>query len=181
MNLNLSDLKELFELMAERNITDFELEEEGVKLRIKQGGSAAPVAYAGPLPEQEASAAAVPSAPAYAGQAPAYAGQAPAYAGQAPAYAGQAPAAPPADAAEEGLSLVTAPMVGTFYLQPELGAEPFARKGDRIAKGQIVCIIEAMKLMNEIESELSGELAAIYVENGQPVQYGDKLFAIRES
>ncbi len=158
MNLNLSELKELFDLIAERNITEFELEEEGVKLRIKQGGSATP-AFAGLLPEQEA----------------------PPEAALTPAFAGQAPAAPPADAVEEGLSLVTAPMVGTFYLQPEPGAEPFARKGDRIAKGQIVCIIEAMKLMNEIESELSGELAAIYVENGQPVQYGDKLFAIRES
>ena len=151
LKLNLSESKELFALIAERNITEFELEEEGVKLRIKQGGSEAP-AFAGLLPEQEA-----------------------------PPEAALTPAAPPADAAEEGLSLVTAPMVGTFYLQPEPGAEPFARKGDRIAKGQIVCIIEAMKLMNEIESELSGELVAIYVENGQPVQYGDKLFAIRES
>ncbi len=150
MNLNLSELKELFELISERNITEFELEEEGVKLRIKKGGSAT---VSEPL---------VPVA------------------ARAPA-AAPPPAAPSADTAEEGLSLVTAPMVGTFYLQPEPGAEPFARKGDRIAKGQILCIIEAMKLMNEIESELSGELAAIYVENGQPVQYGDKLFAIRES
>ena len=147
MNLNLSELKELFELIAERDITEFELEEEGVKLRIIKGGSQAP-AFAGATSAAEA-----PSTP----------------------------AAPPADAAEDGLSLVTAPMVGTFYLQPEPGAEPFARKGDRVAKRQILCIIEAMKLMNEIESELSGELAEIYVDNGQPVQYGDKLFAIRES
>ena len=152
MNLNLSELKELFALIAERDITEFELEEEGVKLRIKKGGSAT---VSEPL---------VPVAPA----------------ARAPA-AAPTPAAAPADTAEEGLSLVTAPMVGTFYLQPEPGAEPFARKGDRIAKGQILCIIEAMKLMNEIESELSGELAEIYVESGQPVQYGDKLFAVRES
>ncbi len=150
MNLNLSELKELFELIAERDITEFELEEEGVKLRIKKGGSAT---VSEPLvPAAASTPAAAPTA-----------------------------AAPSAEAAEEGLSLVTAPMVGTFYLQPEPGAEPFARKGDRIAKGQILCIIEAMKLMNEIESELSGELAKIYVESGQPVQYGDKLFAIRES
>jgi acetyl-CoA carboxylase biotin carboxyl carrier protein len=150
LNLNLSELKELFELIVERNITEFELEEEGVKLRIKQGGSHAP-AFASLLPEQQAPAA--------------------------------ASAVEPADGAdaEQGVSLVTAPMVGTFYLQPEPGAEPFARKGDRIKKGQILCIIEAMKLMNEIESDLSGELFAIYVESGQPVQYGDKLFAIRES
>ena len=152
MNLNLSELKELFALIAERDITEFEFEEEGVKLRIKKGGSAT---VSEPL---------VPVAAA----------------ARAPA-AALTPAAAPADTAEEGLSLVTAPMVGTFYLQPEPGAEPFARKGDRIAKGQILCIIEAMKLMNEIESELSGELAEIYVESGQPVQYGDKLFAVRES
>ncbi|TDI45182.1 MAG: acetyl-CoA carboxylase biotin carboxyl carrier protein [Acidobacteria bacterium] len=153
MNLNLSELKELFELIAERNITEFELEEEGVKLRIKQGGSATP-ALTGLLPGR-----------------------------QAPAASAVEAVLEPADEAdaEEGVSLVTAPMVGTFYLQPEPGAEPFARKGDRIKKGQILCIIEAMKLMNEIESDLSGELVAIYVENGQPVQYGDKLFAIRES
>ncbi len=152
MNLNLSELKELFELIAERDITEFELEEEGVKLRIKKGGSAT---VSEPLVPVAAAARAPAAAP--------------------------TPDAPSADTAEEGLSLVTAPMVGTFYLQPEPGAEPFARKGDRIAKGQILCIIEAMKLMNEIESELSGELAEIYVESGQPVQYGDKLFAIRES
>jgi acetyl-CoA carboxylase biotin carboxyl carrier protein len=154
LNLNLSELKELFELIVERNITEFELEEEGVKLRIKQGGSHAP-AFASLLPEQQALAAA----------------------------SAVEAVVEPADGAdaEQGVSLVTAPMVGTFYLQPEPGAEPFARKGDRIKKGQILCIIEAMKLMNEIESDLSGELFAIYVESGQPVQYGDKLFAIRES
>ena len=152
MNLNLSELKELFALIAERDITEFEFEEEGVKLRIKKGGSAT-------VSEPLVPVAAADRAPA----------------------AALTPAAAPADTAEEGLSLVTAPMVGTFYLQPEPGAEPFARKGDRIAKGQILCIIEAMKLMNEIESELSGELAEIYVESGQPVQYGDKLFAVRES
>ena len=72
-------------------------------------------------------------------------------------------------------------MVGTFYRQPEPGAEPFAAKGDHIKKGQILCIIEAMKLMNEIESEVQGELVEVYVENGQAVQYGDRLFAIREA
>ena len=71
-------------------------------------------------------------------------------------------------------------MVGTFYRQPGPGADPFAGKGQQVKKGQILCIIEAMKLMNEIESELSGELVEVFVEDGQSVQYGDRLFAIRE-
>ena len=74
---------------------------------------------------------------------------------------------------------VTSPMVGTFYRQPDPGAAPFAREGDVVDKGQVLCIIEAMKLMNEIECEHRGELVKAYVDNGQPVQYGDRLFAIR--
>ena len=86
------------------------------------------------------------------------------------------PAAP-----EEGaeLAIVKSPIVGTFYRSAEPGAAPFASVGDQVKKGQVLCIIEAMKLMNEIESEYDGEIARIYVENGQPVQYGERLFAIR--
>jgi acetyl-CoA carboxylase biotin carboxyl carrier protein len=84
-----------------------------------------------------------------------------------------------AAALENGLIYVTSPMVGTFYRQPEPGAEPFAREGDYVKKGQVLCIIEAMKLMNEIESEFEGQLVKVLVENGQPVQYGDQLFALR--
>jgi acetyl-CoA carboxylase biotin carboxyl carrier protein len=84
-----------------------------------------------------------------------------------------------APALEDGLIYITSPMVGTFYRQPEPGAEPFTREGDYVKKGQVLCIIEAMKLMNEIESEHEGQLVKILVENGQPVQYGDQLFAVR--
>lgn len=150
--MNLSELKELLELIAERNITEFELEEEGVKLRIKKGGVAASMV------ESPNPVAAAPNAES------------------------SVTAAISANAAElDGLAIVTAPMVGTFYRQPEPGAEPFASKGQRVEKGQILCIIEAMKLMNEIESEFSGELVDVFVEDGQSVQYGDRLFAIRES
>jgi acetyl-CoA carboxylase biotin carboxyl carrier protein len=84
-----------------------------------------------------------------------------------------------APALEDGLIYVNSPMVGTFYRQPEPGAEPFAREGDYVKKGQVLCIIEAMKLMNEIECEYEGQLVKVMVENGQPVQYGDQLFAVR--
>ncbi len=149
--MNLAELKELFELIAERNITEFELEEEGVKLRIKKDGGNVRIT-------EPATAAAVAAAI------------------ESPPDA----AAPGEDESLDGLSIVRAPMVGTFYRQPEPGAEPFAGKGQQVKKGQTLCIIEAMKLMNEIESELSGELVEVFVEDGQSVQYGDKLFAIRE-
>jgi acetyl-CoA carboxylase biotin carboxyl carrier protein len=98
--------------------------------------------------------------------------------------AAPAPAAPPArPAAAEpdapDLAIVKSPIVGTFYRSPEPGAPPFAEKGSVVKKGQVLCIIEAMKLMNEIESDYDGEVVAAYVENGQPVQYGERLFAIR--
>ena len=158
--MNLDELKELFELMVKRNITEFELEEEGVKLRIKKdGGSvritddAVAVAVADAMVSRPGSAA--------------------------PGTPGENNGDDASDRLD-GLAIVQAPMVGTFYRQPEPGAEPFAGKGQQVKKGQILCIIEAMKLMNEIESELSGELVEVFVEDGQSVQYGDKLFAIRE-
>ena len=80
----------------------------------------------------------------------------------------------------DGLTIVPSPMVGTFYRAPEPGAQPFTDKGERVSPGQVLCIIEAMKLMNEIESEHAGEVVQIFVENGQTVQYGDRLFALRE-
>jgi acetyl-CoA carboxylase biotin carboxyl carrier protein len=95
-----------------------------------------------------------------------------------------APAAVPA--AEEppaamNLAIIKSPIVGTFYRSPEPGAPSFVEVGDRVRKGQVLCIIEAMKLMNEIESETDGEITAAYVENGRPVQFGDRLFAIKVS
>ena len=86
-------------------------------------------------------------------------------------------AGPPAE--ERDLAIVKSPIVGTFYHAPELGAEPFVEVGSRVRKGQVLCIIEAMKLMNEIDAEESGEIVTVFVDNGQPVQYGERLFAIR--
>lgn len=84
-----------------------------------------------------------------------------------------------ADAADAGLAIIKSPIVGTFYRSPEPGAKPFVEAGSTVSKGQVVCIIEAMKLMNEIDADQDGEVVKIYVEDGQPVQYGESLFAIR--
>jgi acetyl-CoA carboxylase biotin carboxyl carrier protein len=88
-------------------------------------------------------------------------------------------AAPAAPKAEEGFHVITSPIVGTFYRSPSPESDSFAEVGQRIARGKILCIIESMKLMNEIESDVDGEILEVYPRNGQPVEYGEKLFAIR--
>ncbi len=98
--------------------------------------------------------------------------------------AGETPAAPPRETAVEtgrgeDLHIVPSPIVGTFYSAPSPGAQPFVKVGDAVEPGQVLCIIEAMKLMNEIESDVGGEVVRVFVENGQPVEYGEPLFAIR--
>jgi acetyl-CoA carboxylase biotin carboxyl carrier protein len=92
---------------------------------------------------------------------------------------GSANAAAPTDADGVDLAVIKSPIVGTVYRAPEPGARPFVEVGDTVKKGQVLCIIEAMKLMNEIESECEGEISAIYVENGRPVQFGERLFAVK--
>jgi acetyl-CoA carboxylase biotin carboxyl carrier protein len=98
-----------------------------------------------------------------------------------PAQAAAVPAAAAAEPAEPALAgtVVKSPIVGTFYRSPDPNSAPFVSVGDRIKVGQVLCIIEAMKLMNEIEAELAGEVLKIHVENGQPVQYGDPLFTVK--
>ncbi len=152
--MNIEELKELLEFVSERNISELELEEGGTKLKIRKS-------LAGPPPEAQ-----LVVAPAVKTQESAAASVGRALSEGSPAL-------------EDGLIYVTSPMVGTFYRQPEPGAEPFAREGDYVKKGQVLCIIEAMKLMNEIECEHEGQLVKVLVENGQPVQYGDQLFAVR--
>jgi acetyl-CoA carboxylase biotin carboxyl carrier protein len=163
--MNQKELKELIDFLIEKDISEFELERGDVKVRIKRGGeTAAPViTHAVPM-------AAMPMA-----ASPAQAGQAPTTAAAPPASASAAPAA----AVEEELHTVKSPIVGTFYEAPGPGALPFVKAGDQVAAGQVLCIIEAMKLMNEIESDASGEIVKVLVNNGQPVEYGQPLFAIR--
>ena len=148
--MNQRELKDLIEFLIEKDITEFELERGDVKVRIRRGGEA---------PAAAPSASYVPLA-----HAPATPGQ--------PAPAAAAPAAPPPAAAEEaGLHSVKSPIVGTFYETPSPGAPPFVKVGDSVEAGQVLCIIEAMKLMNEIESDVAGEIVKKLANNGQPVEY----------
>jgi len=165
--MNQKELKELIDFLIEKDISEFELERGDVKVRIKRGGdSTSPVI-----------AHAVPIAP-MAVAAPVPAVQPAAHAAPAPPPATPAPPAPP-PAVEEELHQVKSPIVGTFYEAPAPGALPFVKPGDQVAAGQVLCIIEAMKLMNEIESDASGEVVKVLVNNNQPVEYGQPLFAIR--
>jgi acetyl-CoA carboxylase biotin carboxyl carrier protein len=157
--MKIDDIKQLLELVREHDLTEFELEQDGLKLRVNKGGTtvmAAPAPVSMPMAQAHAAPMPVAAPPA-----------APAAAAPAPVDEGAA------------LAVVKAPIVGTLYRSPEPGAKPFAEVGTTVRKGQVLCIIEAMKLMNEIEAEVDGEIAAVYVENGQPVQFGDRLFAIK--
>lgn len=157
--MTLDDIKNLIELIREHDLNEFELEQEGFRLRIRKGGDTVTV-HAAPA------VAAVPAA------------QAPAAPPGPPAAAAPASAAPVDDDGTE-LAIVKSPIVGTFYRAAEPAAPPFVDVGATVRKGDVLCIIEAMKLMNEIDSEYEGEIANVYVENGQAVQYGERLFAIR--
>ena len=160
--MNQKELKELIEFLIEKDIAEFELERGDVKVRIKRAGEhvvsvAAPVipqfaVQAAPTGVPVAVSATVPSTPA-------------------------APAAP-AEAAED-LHMVRSPIVGTFYESPSPGSPPFVKVGDTVEVGQLLCIVEAMKLMNEIESDVAGEVVKKLVSNGQPIEYGQELFAVR--
>jgi acetyl-CoA carboxylase biotin carboxyl carrier protein len=164
--LDLKELKEILQILEEKEITEFELEEEGMKLRIRK--ATAPSA-------NHASALAVgPLVPTVL---PSLGGPLSAAASAPPSPVGAA-AAPSAET-EPGVTLVKSPIVGTFYRTPDPNAPPFVDVGDHIRVGQVLCIIEAMKLMNEIEAEVAGEVVKVHHESGQPVQYGDALFSIR--
>jgi len=151
--MDLDQLKHILDLVREHELAEFEIEQDGLRLKIRKdaSGTLVPVhagtSHATPLPS----------------------------AASAPVLA--APAAPAEVDIE--LAVVKSPIVGTFYRSSEPGSAPFVDVGATVKKGQVLCIIEAMKLMNEIDCEYDGEIVNVYVENGQPVQYGERLFAIR--
>jgi len=154
--MDFEEIKQILALVREHELAEFELEHEGFKIRIRKDG-----VVAAPLPAPPAPVAGPPaSQPPASNPAP-------------------EPAAAPSDPAEIELAVVTSPIVGTFYRSPEPGARSFVEVGDTVRKGQVLCIIEAMKLMNEIDSEYEGEIVKVFVESGQAVQYGERLFAIR--
>lgn len=164
--MNQKELKELIEFLIEKDIAEFELERGDVKVRIKRGGAdSAEPRYIAVPPAHAAPAATPPAVPA---------------AGSAPASPTAAPPAATAESEEEaGLHIIRSPIVGTFYQAASPGAPPFVKVGDKVTLGQVLCIIEAMKLMNEIESDYAGELVKTFVTNAQPVEYGQPLFTIR--
>jgi acetyl-CoA carboxylase biotin carboxyl carrier protein len=150
--MNLKEIRALLDLLREYGLTEVEIERSGERVRVRREAAAA--APPGPAP-----AAAAPAMAAPAGQ------------------AAQAAGAPPDDRRRH-LVTVEAPMVGTFYRASSPDADPYVREGDAIKEGQVLCIIEAMKLMNEIESKVSGRVIRVLAENGQPVEYGQPLFLI---
>ena len=152
--MNLDDIKSILELVREHDLAEFELERDGLKVRIRKAGG--DFAIAAPPPVAAAAPAPVPAA--------------------------VAPANPEPDITQSDavdLAVIKSPIVGTFYRAAEPNARSFVEVGDPVKKGQVLCIIEAMKLMNEIESDCDGEIAAIYVDNGKPVQFGERLFAVK--
>jgi acetyl-CoA carboxylase biotin carboxyl carrier protein len=152
--LSFKEIKELIELVAERRLTGLEIERAGFRVRIE-----------GPRPDP------VPNG----GPAMSY----PAFAEPAVAPAREPPALSSAPEPDDQLHVITSPIVGTFYRAPSPEAPAFVSAGDKIERGKVLCIIEAMKLMNEIESDVTGEVAEVFPQNGQPVEYGERLFAIR--
>jgi acetyl-CoA carboxylase biotin carboxyl carrier protein len=155
---DIQDLKQLIEFLKENQVAEFDLDRGDLKIRLKFN----------------------PVAPASAAQGlanmPVVAVQA-----AAPFVASPPPVAVSEPDPEAGLHLVKSPIVGTYYGSPSPGAAPFVTPGDHVQKGQVICIVEAMKLMNEIESDASGEIVRSLVTNGQPIEYGQPLFAIRPS
>ncbi len=156
--MNFKEILELIDKVAERDIASVEVEQAGTRVRVVGKSS---------TPHMVQSVAA------------------PAVAAEPSAAAPAAPGAPPAPAvpeeeSEAGLHIITSPIVGTFYRAPNPESDAFVNVGDRITKGKVLCIVEAMKLMNEIESDVEGVIVRVYPQNGQPVEYGEKLFAVRQ-
>ena len=159
--MNHKELKELIEFLIEKDIAEFELERGDVKVKIKRRAEPAPAA----LPDSRYIAlhptpAPIPASAPVPGQVD---------------LAANAGAPEP----EEVLHIVKSPIVGTFYESPSPGSPPFVKVGDPLEVGQVLCIVEAMKLMNEIECDVAGELVKKLVANGQPIEYGQELFAVR--
>jgi len=166
--MNLKEIREIIDLITEKGISEFELERSGVRIKISRGGLAARSAEFPVLHAAGGSPAVVPVGAGVSSAPPGAASH-----GTLPAASGSPPEA------AEGAFIVRSPMVGTFYSAPGQDAPPLVEVGQRVQAGQVLCIIEAMKLMNEIESEVDGEVLQRYVENGQPVEFGEPLFEIQ--
>jgi acetyl-CoA carboxylase biotin carboxyl carrier protein len=149
--LSYKEIRDLIDLACDRGLSALEIEQAGFRVRIESQPRGVAAAFPGPpLPASSPVAASGPAATATAAPEPG-----------------------------PGVHVITSPIVGTFYRAPSSEADPFAEVGQRVSRGKILCIIESMKLMNEIESDVEGEIVEVYPRNGQPVEYGEKLFAIK--
>ncbi|MCL6482008.1 MAG: acetyl-CoA carboxylase biotin carboxyl carrier protein [Firmicutes bacterium] len=165
-NLELEQLERVLEFMVQHGLEEFEYRHGDLQIRLRRAMANSNASAGRFVPPEIVVAQPVPP--------PAVPG-----AGPAAGPALESPAAPAEPSVVEELHLIKSPIVGTFYESPAPDAEPFVRVGDHVEPGQVLCIIEAMKLMNEIESDVAGEIIRIHVENGQPVEYGQPLFSIR--
>jgi acetyl-CoA carboxylase biotin carboxyl carrier protein len=154
--LNFKEILELIDIVAERGIAEIEIEQAGTKLRIQGKPSAPQVIHSYMNGQRD-----MPALPAPAASAPVLSAKA------------------QEDETDASLHVITSPIVGTFYRSPNPESEPFVTIGDHVSKGKVICIVEAMKLMNEIESDVDGEIVKVFPQNGQPIEYGEKLFAVR--
>ena len=166
-SVNIDELRELITLMRDNALAELELEREDfrVRLRRESAGPATPPLHF-ELASQPAAQHASASAPAPTSS-------------PAPAPSPAAPDTATTAAADQDVHVITSPIVGTFYRSPSPSADPFVKIGSNVEPETVVCIIEAMKLMNEIQAETMGEVVKIYAENGQPVEYGEPLFGIK--
>ena len=158
-SLNMQELRELAALVNEHGFTDFEFENENIRIRLSKM-TASPIVQAVQSLPTVPNVSAAPQSPTAAET--------------------NVEAMEKSGAADEGLYKITSPIVGTFYRAPSPDKEPYVKEGSKVSPESTVCIVEAMKLMNEIQSEISGEVVKIYVENGQPVEYGQPLFGIKQ-
>jgi acetyl-CoA carboxylase biotin carboxyl carrier protein len=162
--LDLKQIKQIIDLMKRSELTEFAVEEEGFKLKIRRGTNGLPIVSTGRGSNP-------PFVPADSNSMPPMPIPAPLQA--------SLPGSPPA-ADEPGIIYVKSPMVGTFYRSPSPESKPFIEVGAKIEDNTLVCIIEAMKIMNEIQAEVKGTVVELLVENGQPVEYGQRLFKLRQ-
>jgi acetyl-CoA carboxylase biotin carboxyl carrier protein len=160
--MDFDELNKILDIVREHELSEFELEREGFKIKIKKGTL------------EHASGRGISADPPRPAPHPGHVAASPAPSAPEAVENADAPGAEEVD-----LAIVKSPIVGTFFRATEPEAAPFVEVGDVVKKGQVLCIIEAMKLMNEIDSEFEGEIVKIYVDNGQPVQYGERLFAIK--
>src|ERR1043166_7264893 len=162
-SVNMEELRELIALLRDNGLAELELENEGFRVRLRRDSAAAGSSYVVDTPQPVSVPAAVPVPAPPPASGPTHPGT------HASTEASQ----------DQDLHIIPSPIVGTFYRSPSPAADPFVKIGSNVEPESVVCIVEAMKLMNEIQAEASGEVVKIYVENGQPVEYGQPLFGIK--